>query len=84
MPSSTAFVSVSMTAGRVESVHRLHGHVCGGGMVVNDHAKLAASGLPARSFTRGSARPPLTIAVYMAELASVPTGRRIALPVALL
>src|SRR4051812_25293920 len=33
--------------------------------LVNDHVRLAASALPATSFTRGSVAPPLTVAVYV-------------------
>src|SRR5437764_7016858 len=32
-------------------------------LVVNDHVELAASALPAKSFTRGSVAPPRTVAV---------------------
>src|SRR2546425_12601601 len=46
----------------------------GAAAVVNDQVKFAASALPATSFARGSAVPPLTVAGYGVENASPELG----------
>jgi len=51
---------------------------------VNDQLKFAARALPARSFARGSVAPPLTVAVYVVELASAADGVSVAILVTLL
>jgi hypothetical protein len=64
---------VAVTVGGVVSVDAL---------VVNDHAKFAASALPARSFTRGSVDPPTTVAVYVDDAANAEFGCNVAVRVA--
>ena len=49
--------------------------------VVNDQLELAASALPARSFTRGSVPPPRTVAVYVVAAASGALGVSVAVDV---
>src|SRR3990170_2377707 len=82
VPSSTEFGSPSsILPGTVVGVQMLHGQVGGGGAaaaVVKVHCVVAASALPARSFTRGSVAPPLTSAVYVVETASGWSGRSMA------
>src|SRR5438128_7900925 len=53
----------------------------GAAAVVNDQVKFAASALPATSFARGSAVPPLTVAVYVFENASPKFGVSVAVGV---
>jgi hypothetical protein len=56
----------SGSAGMVPCGQIVHGHAAGsgaGGAVVNAHDTDAASGLPLRSLTRGSAPPPRTVAL---------------------
>src|SRR5262245_22878592 len=48
--------------------------VNGTGVVVKLHVTSAARGLPAKSFTRGSVLPPLTLAVYVTRGARSATG----------
>jgi hypothetical protein len=50
---------------------------------VNDHVRLAANALPARSFTRGSVAPPFTVAVYFVAALSGLLGVSVAIRVAL-
>src|SRR5262245_47773234 len=50
-------------------------------IVVNDHVTSAARALPARSFTRGSAPPPLTLAVYVTPAARDTVGCSVAVNV---
>src|SRR6476661_3012247 len=82
VPSSTEVGSLSSTGvGTADAGHIEHGHVGGGGgdaAVVNDHVTLAASALPATSFTRGSVVPPLTFAVYVDETARATCGASVA------
>jgi hypothetical protein len=81
-PSSTASESLAFgVVGVVVSFHKLHGHV-GGGTVEKDQVKLAAKALPTTSFTRGSAPPPLTVAVYAVSFASALVGVSVAVRVA--
>src|SRR5438067_10579212 len=54
-PVAPAAGEVAVTVGGVTSL-----------LVVKDHVELAASALPAKSFTRGSVAPPRTVAVYVA------------------
>ncbi len=46
--------------------------------VVNDHDMFAANALPAASLIRGSLPPPLMVAVYVDEYASVADGVNVA------
>ena len=57
----------------------LHGFAAA---VVNDQVTLAASALPATSFTRGSVAPPRTVAVYVVAAASGLLGVNVAVSVA--
>jgi hypothetical protein len=59
----TAVVAATPVAPLVGVTLLTVGGVVSGVVVVNDQVKLAASALPARSFTRGSVAPPLTVAV---------------------
>src|SRR4249920_1478523 len=72
-PTSTALLSGSAPAGVAEVAQML---LTGGGgaAVVNDQIMLVASALPAASLTRGSLAPPLTVAVYVVEVASAADG----------
>src|SRR2546430_4578058 len=82
-PTSTALASGSAPAGVVVAGQMV---IVEGGAapVVNDHVALAASALPATSFTRGSTPPPLTVAVYVVEKASAAFGVSVAVLVAAL
>ena len=51
---------------------------CTGAAVVNVHVTLAASALPAASFTRGSVAPPTTVARYVVPAASGAFGVSVA------
>src|SRR5437762_559695 len=82
---SIASLNVAVTtAARLTPVAPLPGDVAVtvGGVpsapVVNDHEALAASALPATSLTRGSVPPPLTVAVYVVEIASGLVGVNVA------
>ena len=82
-PTSTAFASDAAPAGVVVAGQIVI--VAGGAApVVKDQVALAASALPATSLTRGSTPPPLTIAVYVVEKASVALGVKVATRVAAL
>src|SRR5512136_566548 len=52
-------------------------HNAGAAPVVNDHVSSAGRAFPARSLTRGSAAPPLTVAVYVVNPASCTAGSKL-------
>ena len=52
------------------------GAVVSGTAVVNDQTTLLASALPARSFT--PLAPPVSVAVYVVDMASAPDGVSVA------
>src|SRR5215471_8325145 len=77
-PSSTAFPSPESTTDGIVAAgfHRLHGHVDRLAVVKLD-VNVAASALPARSFTRGSVAPPTTTIEYVVLGARAAAGVRL-------